>query len=261
MTSPATPSTPASQKVAQPTPTGTWRHPQFDEITRRQHATTFTDSNAKTILWNGAYLLGTFTIPSVAHGWKLFSPIFRLAAAFSPYPFFLMLAFRILLLTNIALALLPLFRRKDEIVDIPLTPSQRAALGLDPNLGMPQTPGTTYITPPRYARSTTRSSRSNTQSPLSGRSSPLGKPVSASNSPFSPNASPLLQKAIGGGAAARRLSYDRQSPLGASLFGDSSSSNTPGTPTPAPAKASVGLNNRWLYERGRGTPGGRGLFA
>ncbi|OCL03492.1 hypothetical protein AOQ84DRAFT_400641 [Glonium stellatum] len=257
------PSTPAAQTVAQPITTGTWRHPRFDEITKRQHATTFNDRNARIILWNGSYLISSFVIPPMASGWGLFSPIFRLFNAFTPYPFYIMLALRILLLLNIGIALLPLFRRKDDLADIPLTPSQRAAMGLDPSIATPQTPGSSYITPPRYARSTPRSSRSNTgdrkpnQSPLSGRSSPLGM---LSNSPFSPSASPFLQKAVGGSAATRRLSYDTQSPAGASLFADSSSSNTPGTPTPAPAKASVGLNNRWLYERGRGSPG-RALFA
>lgn len=263
MATTGTPSTPAAQTVVQPTTTGTWRHPRFDEITKRQHATIFDDRNARIILWNGSYFVSSFIVPPMASGWVLFSPIFRLLNTFSPYPFYIMLVLRILLLLNIGVALLPLFRRKDDLADIPLTPSQRVAMGLDPNVATPQIPGSSYVTPPRYARSTPRSSRSNTgdrkpnQSPLSGRSSPLGM---SSNSPFSPSASPLLQKAVGGSVATRRLSYDRQSPLGASLFADSSSSNTPGTPTPAPAKASVGLNNRWLYERGRASPG-RGLFA
>jgi nucleoporin POM34 len=179
-----------------------------------------------------------------------------------------MLAVRIILLYSICLQFWPLFKPKDDLADIPLTPSQRAAMGLDPSIMNPQTPEGSYVTPPRYSRSTPRSSLSNnsarrlSQSPLSG--SPIGgSPRAGSNSPFSPNASPLLQKAFGGGAGARRLTFDRQSPLTNSYFGESSASNTPSTPTPAPnpapAKASVGLNNKWLYEKGRGSPG-RSLF-
>ncbi|PQE23796.1 high-temperature-induced dauer-formation protein [Rutstroemia sp. NJR-2017a BBW] len=33
--------------------TGTWRHPKFDEIARRQNAATFSDQNMKKLLWNG----------------------------------------------------------------------------------------------------------------------------------------------------------------------------------------------------------------
>lgn len=202
-------------------------------------------------------------------------PLVRTMQSWPQTTFWLSLFVRLIFLYNIAIACLPIIRRylrKDEIADIPLTPSQRAAMGLDPNVKTPATPGSAfaspnYVTPPRYPRSTPRTSFSGSsdqrpsQSPLSG--SPLGMGKSTSNSPFSPSAStqsPLFQKALGGGSADRRHSFGRQSPLSASLFGDSSASTTPGTPTPAPAKASVGLNNRWLYEKGRGSPG-RGLFA
>lgn len=54
---PATPVTPAAQKQQQPiTPTGSWKHPNFDEITRRQYATTFDDRNVRTIFVNAAAL-------------------------------------------------------------------------------------------------------------------------------------------------------------------------------------------------------------
>jgi nucleoporin POM34 len=76
---------------------------------------------------------------------------------------------------------------------------------------------------------------------------------STSNSPFSPSTgSPLFQKAVGGGSATKRLSFGAGSPLGnSSLFLESSSGATPGTPTPGTGKASVGLNNKWLYEKRR----------
>jgi nucleoporin POM34 len=61
------PSTPAAQKVQQlDTPSGAWKHPKFDEITRRQYATTFDERNVRIILANSALLLLTFISPGVA---------------------------------------------------------------------------------------------------------------------------------------------------------------------------------------------------
>ena len=65
---------------------------------------------------------------------------------------------RLLLLVNIAFALQPLipyFKNKDELSDIPLTPSQRSLLGLPPSNASTPTSvtGPNYITPPRYRRS------------------------------------------------------------------------------------------------------------
>jgi nucleoporin POM34 len=165
---------------------------------------------------------------------------------------------------NIILACWPLFRVKDDLSDIPLTPAQRKLLGLPPS-SKPPTPGSQYITPPRYAR---------TPTPLSG--SPASKgtysnsPISGSpgqgnrsESPFSPSASPLLHKAIGAAGlnGARRHSYGSASPLwpGASRM---SGLEMPGTPSPTTTKgASVGLNNRWLYEKGRRNSGNPLLYA
>lgn len=149
--------------------------------------------------------------------------------------------------------------------DIPLTPSQRALLGLKPTTA-PYTPGGAYITPPRYSRSATpqsSASRAGSQSSYSG--SPLanrGRSDSMDRS-FGPGSkggpnnlygggSPLVQKALSE-STSRRLSFDSASV----------SSGLPNTPTPAigTGRASVGLNSKWLYERGRGSPTGRGLFA
>ncbi|KAF2203952.1 hypothetical protein GQ43DRAFT_225769 [Delitschia confertaspora ATCC 74209] len=246
MVTPATPATPAAQTQSQPTPTGKWRHPQFDEITRRQYATTFDDRNIRN------YLLS-------------------LSKAYAPWSVYLVAIIRTIFLLNVLHAFLPLIRRyyTDDLADIPLTPSQRQAMGLNPNVSTPATPGSAlstyassnYVTPPRYQKSTPRSSLSNqgrsSGSPLSGTGSPRGLGESTTRSPFSPNGggSPLFQRALG-----RTLSHDRQSsPFGNStnsLFSASSSSNAPSTPTPSVGKASVGLNNKWLYERGRGSPRG-----
>ena len=181
---------------------------------------------------------------------------------FQAYPYLLI---RIYFLVMILLAIRPLFARKDDMDDIPLTPSQRALLGLKPN-NAPLTPGDGYITPPRYSRSVTprssASSRANSRSPFSDspltgreRSGSMDRSLAASTragsgSPYS--GSPLVQKALSG-STSRRLSFDSGS-------GSSGFVSTP-TPVTGAAKASVGLNNKWLYERGRGSPNGRGLFA
>jgi len=197
--------------------------------------------------------------------------IYNALLTWSIYPQYLVLVFRLLLVYNIAVALFPLIRRKDDLLDIPLTPSQRALLGLDPNATPPMTPGTQYITPPRYPRSSTSlsgtpgsRSSSHWSSPLSGRGNvSIGR--NGGESSFSPSASPLLHKAIAGGPKdlIRRHSYGSPSPLGPNTNGRSMSIlGAPSTPCPTVGKgASVGLNSRWLYEKGRGSPGSRGLYS
>ena len=172
----------------------------------------------------------------------------------TPYSYYALLAFRLILLFNILTASLPLIQGRDDIADIPLTPSQRALLGLEPS-STPATPGSQYITPPRYTRSSTPrdSGGKRTGSPISGK----GSPLAVSGSPFNPSGSALWQKTVAGGVA-RTLSYGSNSPLGSFQIGtDSSSSITPGTPTPVYGKgASVGLSSRWLYDKGRTASGG-----
>jgi nucleoporin POM34 len=180
-----------------------------------------------------------------------------------PYSDWAIVLVRLAFAVNILLAFLPLARRyyPDDLADIPLTPSQRASMGLKADVRPPQTPGSqfaspNYVTPPRYQRATPRSASfdRSSQPPLTG-SPRAGLAKSTSNSPFSPSAntaSPLFQKALGG-SATKRLSYGG-SPLSSSLFGESSSSTAPGTPTPSTGKASVSLNNKWLYEKKRDNP-------
>lgn len=173
-----------------------------------------------------------------------------------------LLVFRAIFLYNIVLGFMPLARRyyPDDIADIALTPSQRLAMGLKPDVSVPLTPGSAYaspnyVTPPRYQKSTPRNSFSahGSESPLSG-SPRASMAKSTSNSPFSPNmGSPLYQKALNGGSTTKRMSFGGNTPS-SSLFGESSSSAAPSTPTPSTGKASVGLNNKWLYEKRRDSP-------
>jgi hypothetical protein len=59
---PSTPSKAPSTPLAQSTPstpqTGTWQHPRFNEIARRQNASTFTDRNVRSVIYNGSSLFG-----------------------------------------------------------------------------------------------------------------------------------------------------------------------------------------------------------
>ncbi|KAI9847905.1 MAG: hypothetical protein M1837_001422 [Sclerophora amabilis] len=160
-------------------------------------------------------------------------------------------------------ALQPLVRRKDDLSDIPLTPSQRALLGLEPDVVTPATPAAQYITPPRYPRSSTPRSGTPGSHASSYSNSPLSQQDTPSRgrtqgSPFSPAASPMLQKAFGGNSKdlIRRDSFRTSSPLGVGANGSNSSLvGIPPTSTPSSGKGpSLGLNSRWLYERGRGSP-------
>lgn len=63
-TTPVTPTTPAGNKASTPA-TGTWRHPRFEEIARRQNATMFGEKNVSQIVWNSASLFLTFHVDKV----------------------------------------------------------------------------------------------------------------------------------------------------------------------------------------------------
>ena len=64
MAAPATPQTPTAAATAQSpqlqTPNGTWKHPKFDEITRRKYATTFDEHNIKVVVANAGLLACSF---------------------------------------------------------------------------------------------------------------------------------------------------------------------------------------------------------
>lgn len=53
---PVIPATPAAQTDQTYTPNGSWKHPKFDEIARRQYATTFDETNVRAIVANTALL-------------------------------------------------------------------------------------------------------------------------------------------------------------------------------------------------------------
>ncbi|KAI4102700.1 MAG: hypothetical protein L6R37_004231 [Teloschistes peruensis] len=274
-TNPATPqpikAVASETPVATPSP-GRWRHPKLDEITRRQNASTFTSDSLNRILWNTLFIALLYLLRSnLASETSVLS--FLVPTPAQAYLDNALFYLNLLPIYNILVALLPLYYGTDNVSDIPLTPTQRALLGLDPNATPPLTPGTQYITPPRYARSPTP--RTNPNSPAgSSRSrqssagrTPLRDRSSESpsyNSPYSPNASPsLLWSQKSGFGSDSKLGLRKSSmgqspsPLGLGLGRSASESlwSAPATPSPLAGKgqgtASVGLNSRWLYERGR----------
>ena len=173
-----------------------------------------------------------------------------------------------LFLYNIGSACLPAVRSKDDMTDISLTPTQRALLGLTPTtIPPPTTPGTQYSTPPRYPRSSTPRnssplSRVSTDSPLSRKESPLGG-KQGGDSFFSPSPSPLWAKAVGSGRdSIRRHSYGSPALPGLGSSKDLGIQGVPNTPSPSTGRvSSVGLNSRWLYDRGRASPSSRSLYS
>jgi nucleoporin POM34 len=286
-------STPSGAHNASPaasTP-GRWQHPRMDEIVRRQNSSCFNPGDSRIVILNAAAILAIFIAqpylsayvpdesshPHLQTHSKL-TPRHSIpiqAIRNTPYTAYILHAIQLLLLINMAITLAPVFRRPDACEDIPLTPQQRHALGLPP-MSRPATPQeeAQYITPPRYSRSATpRSSFGSAgsfadsmrvqarASPLSGRGSPnlnsssIGSPfgsaarrASGSGSPYS--ASPLKDKVFNTSELGRRgsLGSSRGSPMG----GDFDLMNSPGAKS---GRASVGLNSKWLYQKGRNNPG------
>lgn len=65
------PHTPGPQTPQLHTPNGSWKHPKFEEITRRQYATTFDEHNVKVVVANAALLAASFFAPQVTSTVKL----------------------------------------------------------------------------------------------------------------------------------------------------------------------------------------------
>ncbi|KAL2366418.1 hypothetical protein RJZ56_000677 [Blastomyces dermatitidis] len=257
---PSTPRLQGNEAVPTPSP-GTWRHPRLREIVQRQNASTFGDRNIKKIVLNGGCLVASGFLGTSFRQCSLWlGSILNIPT----YPDLVLIALRLVLLVNIALALYPLYRPKDNLSDIPLTPSQRSLLGLDPSHSAPATPGTNYITPPRYRLSSgsrTASPISPSSLPISGLSGSQSTGKSQDGAPYSPSPSPLFHKAMGNGTkeVRRRQSFGSPSPLGRSTFREGRVLRVPSTPSPSGNGNGNGngkntnavLTNKWLYEKTR----------
>ncbi|OAA72504.1 Nuclear pore complex component [Cordyceps fumosorosea ARSEF 2679] len=245
---------------------GTWRHPRLNEITRRREATTFSEKNIRRIAYNILALLTFWALRALVKLYispQHFSPSARL------YINWVWTAVQVVPLAQVALACTPLLRARDEMTDIPLTAAQRKLLGLAP-APPPASPSAAaaadlvFSTPPRYSRTPSiagsvgsRGSYSN--SPLSGRGSPFQNSTTGGGSPFSPPVdSPLMPRSGGGGVKLFGSGGGNRRSSSGSPFSASTSVNLlgdPASPSPAGKRTSVGLNSKWLYEKGRRSSG------
>lgn len=235
MTTPLQPSTPINRIISSSPQAGTWQHPRLDEIVSRQNASSFDKRNIKSILYNsGGVFAVIFAARQVA---KIFPLLLNETTPFKQYIRLLYYFVLAILIYNIIIAFLPLFRQTDDLSDIPLTPAQRKLLGLSP-LSTAPTPGSKFNTPPKYARTST---------PLSG--SPIGLLSSGKdNSSFGNfTGSPLSVFGRFGGGTNQRISF-RSKSLSPSLKGIH---EAPGTPTPSLSKEGVAVSSKWLFDKGR----------
>ncbi|TQV91086.1 nuclear pore complex component [Cordyceps javanica] len=257
---------------------GTWRHPRLNEITRRREATTFSEKNIRRIAYNILALLSFWLIRALV---KMYISPQSFAPAARLYISWAWTVVQVVPAVQIALACTPLLRARDEMTDIPLTAAQRKLLGLAP-APPPASPAgagagadLVFSTPPRYSRTpsiagSVGSRGSYTQSPLSGRGGGSPFQNSAPGSPFSPTPvdGPMLPRtgnnlfggagagSGGGGGSGGGISNRRSS--SGSPFAASTSVNflgDPASPSPAGKRTSVGLNSKWLYEKGRRSSG------
>ncbi|KAI7501006.1 hypothetical protein KC347_g9256 [Hortaea werneckii] len=268
-----TPGTPTQQPASPALSTpGAWQHPRMDEVLRRRDANRFDKGHMQMIALNLALLILTFLTSTITR--SILPRTLLASPTYQSTTFYLHLLLRAFLTLNIALSLAPLFRPQDPCDDIPLTDSQRYHLGLPPRT-RPATPReqSEYVTPPRYSRNSTPQSDRASLRMFAAADSPLGTRSAGAASP--------LDRSLGGrptgaglnSSPRRRSSFQgatqRGSPLGglndlagfgSSLFGGSSGTPTKssGATTTPVGKASVGLNSKWLYEKGRGSPRGGG---
>jgi nucleoporin POM34 len=280
----ATPaSTPLSKLPSAPTPPGEWHHPRLAEINQRKQAASFDDSKLRIIIYSSILLFLSFLLPSYIHLSRMLvsslSPLlklyanvisrFQLSSSYQLAATWTLRFFRLTVAFNGLNALRPLLPigPKDDLSDIPLTPRQRTLLGLSP-LATPPTPGSTYITPPRYVRSTPRAVSASSSRAATVGSSPFGRSVSGSPVTGSPLRSGGSFSGSFSGSPANGLvrratvagnkRWSLGSGSGVVGLEDSVFGSAPSTPTPSGGQrgVSVALNNKWLYKRQHGSPSG-----
>ncbi|KAL7274956.1 hypothetical protein RUND412_002110 [Rhizina undulata] len=216
------------------TPTGSWRHPAMEEVTRRNSARAFTDVTFHRLSLNGIAFFSTFLAEAIASHIDVASylPPSPLIKTYGAYFLWFL---RLLFIFNIFESLMRLLRPADEFTDLPLTPTQRKLLGLNPDSPLSENARlASAITPPRYPKSTP-TSRSGSPSFGASTSSPTMQRKAASTPPpMTP--SPLR---MGGGFG------DRMSSSTGSGFGSLGA----GSPIRVGGKSSLTLGNKWVYEK------------
>ncbi|KAK6347139.1 hypothetical protein TWF696_007218 [Orbilia brochopaga] len=160
---PTTPSRAAMPKASGAGTPGSWKHPKFDEIVRRQDARAFSDRQLAQTLKNTGALLASFVVVHLFHNSSLYSSLPRsdfFNAVYAAVAWSVTLL-RLLFAYNIFDAVVGTLRGPDPVIDIPLTPDQRSTLSLPPTpsstsvVAAAAAAGDTshYITPPRYNKS------------------------------------------------------------------------------------------------------------
>ncbi|KPI35234.1 uncharacterized protein AB675_3750 [Cyphellophora attinorum] len=251
------PSTPTTQPAeARPSP-GTFRHPRLAEIVRRQNQTLLTQSNVRSAAINVAALVLSIAFRSILS--TIITTLLKLTPLSAPTArdtaATILLTLRILFFINILLSLrqsIPYISKTDTIDDIPLTPSQRALLGLPASAsGSPAVSRSgSPLAPPSPGFS---------PSPTTAQTQPKAS-APYSYSPAGDRGSPLFHKAIERQQRRQSQSDFDVSGLGRSSFGDSSGSGGLGRSQsvkggPA-AAAKKGVNFKWLYDQEYNLAGG-----
>ncbi|KAK3402998.1 nuclear pore complex component-domain-containing protein [Sordaria brevicollis] len=276
---------PAATVKASP---GNWRHPRLAEIEKRRSRTVFGEGNVRQIAYNS---LALFTIEIVRAILYHYIRVDFLTLSTKNSYSWIYVVLLVVPWFNIVIALLPLFRPVDDLSDIPLTPSQRKLLGL-PSIAKAAAPGAPVVsTPPKYSRTPSMagtpasmktgggggSSAATATAAAANTGTPAGARTLNNNAlPYTASpvvGSPLFQKSkqvaavnvhspLGASTMSNRnISF--ASSISSSAFGSSTSSSVfegPATPTPGSSKkrsnvSSVALNNKWLFEKGRRSPG------
>lgn len=224
---PAQPTTPSI-----PSP-GRFQHPRMREIAKRKSAAEFTSRNVQTAVLNTIVLFATFTTSKYVR--SLLDPIAKQTQldVVGLDTSSVLWLIRLILFSNLFFCLrpvLPYVSKKDAVDDIPLTPSQRALLGLPKSRS--NTPSSeqvgNYITPPRYRKSSPSTFANTAQSAGSGRSISANYSASPlSTSRFAVGFSPTPQQASA--TPGRRLSgspFSPSSPLYNKTLVNSASMNS-----------------------------------
>nr|KAK5433621.1 hypothetical protein LTR18_010571 [Exophiala xenobiotica] len=278
-----TPSKPTAGSSLHTASPGNFRHPQITEILARNSAASLSDRRVKGAVTNAAALLLSFMFSNAFC--STMTPLLRAAgiADARDISSTILTILRLLLSANMIFLLrpaIPYIAKQDQIADIPLTPSQRSLLGLDPSVEASPSPAGSYITPPRYRRSSgsfSGGSRNGYGLTSTGRRSISANysssPMSASRGTLglspSPAASPLFHKAVNQSSHIPDLDFGT---TGRSSFGASTGSGVgrsqslrdrsrresiePTSPTPGTKSPQIvpGLNYKWLYDKGRKLP-------
>ncbi|KAJ4519165.1 hypothetical protein HRR83_004818 [Exophiala dermatitidis] len=222
------PSTPTSSAPVYRESPGRFRHPRTTEIIKRSSAAALTDTNIKGALTNAAALILSFVLSDVYY--SSIPPLLASTGVSSALEVSsnALLVLRLVLCANIILLLrpaIPYIAKKDQINDIPLTPSQRLLLGLDPSVPPSPASGGSYITPPRYRRASGSATGTPTPNSIgSDRQSISSSPLSTSRLGFSPSQS---QRRSVSGAAAAAAATTTFSPSGSPLFHKAVSNQNP----------------------------------